>query len=127
MIDRLTLSIVVGAAALFLIVLELVRRRRLEERYSLMWLATAAGLVALSLTRDLWDKLAVDIGIAYPPTALFIAGFVAMMMIMLHFSTVISRLTRQNRKAAQQIGLLELRLRELEAQQKQSHESIAQN
>ena len=122
MIDRITLSILIGSLALFVIVLELVRQRRLEEQYSLLWLGTALGLIALSMTRDWWDRLALDIGIAYPPTALFIAGFVAMMMILLHFSTVISRLARQNRKAAQQIGLLELRLRELEAQQQRLDE-----
>ena len=127
MIDRITLSIIVGSLALLVIVLDLVRRRKLEEQYSLLWLATAVGLVVLTMTRDLWDLIAVTIGIAYPPTALFIAGFVAMMMIMLQFSTVISRLTRQNRKAAQQIGLLEQRLHELEEGQKSLDGRIVQS
>ena len=49
-----------------------------------------------------------------PPTALFIAGFVAMIMILLYFSTIITKLTQQNRQAAQQLGLLEWKLHELE-------------
>jgi len=112
--DRLTLAIFVGALALLMMVLELVRRRRLEEQYSLLWLGTAAALVVLALSRDAWDRLAVAVGIAYPPTALFIVGFVAMMMILLHFSTVISKLTRQNRQAAQEIGRLRWQLHQLE-------------
>lgn len=114
MADRLTLFIVFGSVVLLALVVELVRRRRLEEQYSLLWLFAAAALVALALSRNLWDKLALSVGIAYPPTALFIAGFVGMLMILLQFSVVISRLTRQNREAAQQIGLLQWKLNELE-------------
>ncbi|MBI5828991.1 MAG: DUF2304 domain-containing protein [Chloroflexi bacterium] len=114
MADRLTLFIVFGSVVLLALVVELVRRRRLEEQYSLLWLFAAAALVALALSRSLWDKLALSVGIAYPPTALFIAGFVGMLMILLQFSVVISRLTRQNREAAQQIGLLQWKLNELE-------------
>ncbi len=114
--DRITLSIVIGALVLLVIVVELVRQRRLEEQYSLLWLGAATALVALAISRDLWDKLAIIVGIAYPPTALFIVLFVAMIMILLHFSTVISKLTRQNRQAAQEIGLLQWKLNELEKQ-----------
>lgn len=114
MADRLTLFIVFGSVVLLALVVELVRRRRLEEQYSLLWLFATAALVALALSRNLWDKLALSVGIAYPPTALFIAGFVGMLMILLQFSVVISRLTRQNREAAQQIGLLQWKLNELE-------------
>ncbi len=114
--DRITLSIVIGALVLLVIVVELVRQRRLEEQYSLLWLGAATALVVLAISRDLWDKLAIVVGIAYPPTALFIVLFVAMMMILLHFSTAISKLTRQNRQAAQEIGLLQWKLNELEKQ-----------
>jgi hypothetical protein len=114
--DRITLSIVIGALVLLVIVVELVRQRRLEEQYSLLWLGAATALVVLAISRDLWDKLAIVVGIAYPPTALFIVLFVAMIMILLHFSTAISKLTRQNRQAAQEIGLLQWKLNELEKQ-----------
>lgn len=111
--DRITLSIVIGALVLLVIVVELVRQRRLEEQYSLLWLGAATALVVLAISRDLWDKLAIAVGIAYPPTALFIVLFVAMIMILLHFSTAISKLTRQTRQAAQEIGLLQWKLNEL--------------
>jgi len=112
--DRITLSIFLGALALLFIILELVRQRKLEEQYSLLWLATAASLVLLALTRNVWDWVLPSLGIAYPPTALFVAGFVAMIMILLYFSTVISKLTRQNRQAAQELGVLRWKLAELE-------------
>lgn len=123
MTDRITFTIVIGALALLVVVVELVRQRRLEEQYSLLWLGMSIGLVVLALSRGMWDRFAVGIGIAYPPTALFVAGFVAMLMILLHFSTVISKLARQNREAAQQIGLLQWKLRELEKRQPLSADS----
>ncbi len=116
MMDRITILIVVGAVALLAIVLELVRRRRLEEQYSLLWLGTAVTLVVLAFTRTVWDWVLPSLGIAYPPTALFMAGFIAMIMILLHFSTVVTKLTHQNRQAAQEIGLLRWKLAELEKQ-----------
>jgi hypothetical protein len=112
--DRITLFIILGAFVLFIIIVELVRRKKLEEQYSLLWLGTASGLIVLAFTRPWWDAWIVAIGITYPPTALLVAGFVAVIMILLYFSTVISKLTQQNRQAAQQIGLLELKLHELE-------------
>ena len=119
--DRLTISIVIGAVGLLVIVVELVRQRRLEEQYSLLWLATTTTLVLLALTRNAWDWLALQVGIAYPPTAMFIAGFVAMIMILLHFSTVVSKLARQSRQTAQEIGFLRWKLGELEKRLDEHH------
>lgn len=112
--DRITILIVVGALLLLVSILELVRRRRLEEQYSLLWLGMAVGLVILSFTRSIWDWVLPSLGIAYPPTALFMAGFVALLLILMHFSTVVSKLTNQNRQAAQEIGFLRWKLNELE-------------
>ena len=80
----------------------------------MLWLAAALLLVVLPLSRGLLDPLAAVFGVAYPPSALFLVGFLAITLILLYFSTVISRLTRQNREAAQRIGLLQWRLQELE-------------
>ncbi len=101
--------------ALLVVVVEMVRRRRLREDYSLLWLATFSVLVVLSLFRDtLLENVAELLGIFYPPAALFVIGFGLMLLIMLQFSIVVTRLTRQNQQAAQHIALLSTRLRELE-------------
>jgi hypothetical protein len=112
--DRITVSITFGALVLLVFIIELVRQRRLEEQYSLLWLGMATALVGLAVTRDLWDWMAVQFGIAYPPTAMFVVGFVALIMILLYFSTVVSKLARQNRKAAQELSILRWKLAELE-------------
>ncbi len=112
--DRLTLVIVTVALALFVLVLEMVRRRALAERYSLWWLIISGGVVVLALARPLVDNLIfTQLGISYPPSALFSAGFVGLVIIMLYMSHLITLLARQNRTSAQRIGLLQHELDKL--------------
>lgn len=112
--DRLTAVVFFSALALLVLVFELVRQRRLAEQFSLVWLGAAAMLVLLALSRGILDQLAVLIGVAYPPSALFAAGFFALIVLLLYFSMVVTRLARQNREAAQRIGLLTWQLEELQ-------------
>lgn len=113
MIDRTMIFGLVGAAAALLFVLELVRQRRLREEYSLLWLATAVVLIVLSISRPLLDVLADAIGIFYPPSALFLVAMLFVLLILLHFSTVITRLDQENKDTAQQIALLRHELEQL--------------
>ena len=106
-------SVVAGVvAALFLLVIfELIRSRRLQERYALLWLVTGAVILLLSVWRDALRLVAEQIGIAYPPSALFVLGFFFILVVLLHYSTVISELSERNVRLAQDIALVEERLR----------------
>lgn len=104
--DRTTLVGALGSIGALLLVLELVRRRHLREEYALLWLATGAVLLLLSLSRPLLDTLATLTGIFYPPSALFLVALLFVLAILLHFSIVLTRLTQQNRELAQQLALL---------------------
>lgn len=112
--DRVTLVVFLGAFALLLLVLEMVRRRALAERYSLLWLAMAGMVLVLAAARPALDRIALVLGIFYTPSAFFVAGFAGVLVILLHLSAVITQLSRQNRMAAQRIGLLQARIDELE-------------
>lgn len=114
--NRVILIMTAGPIVLLLLVLELVRRRRLREDYSLLWLVTAFVLVVLALWRDSLTAIAGLMGIFYPPTALAVIGMGFMLLILLQFSMVITKLARENRDAAQHIALLNQRLRALEGQ-----------
>lgn len=114
-INRLEAIMIVGPLAFFVFVLELVRRRRLREDYSLLWLGTFGALVVLSVFRNtVLEVIARLMGIAYPPTTLFVIGFGLLLVVMIQFSIVITRLARQNQQAAQHIALLNARLAEVE-------------
>jgi hypothetical protein len=106
------------AAAIFLLVIfELIRSRRLQERYALLWLITGGVILILSVWRDALRLVSEQIGIAYPPSALFIVGFLFILVVLLHYSTVISELAEKNVRLAQDIALVEERLRLHERQE----------
>lgn len=114
-IARVEILMTAGPILMFLFVLELVRRRQLREDYSLLWLATFGVLALLSLFRDSFlYQVANLMGIAYPPAALFVIGFGLTLLVLIQFSLVITRLSTQNKQAAQHIALLGARVRELE-------------
>jgi hypothetical protein len=113
---KVEIVMILGSVGLLLIVLELVRRRRLKEEYSLLWLLTAVVLLALSLWRSSLDLIAKLMGIFYPPTALFVVGFGFVLLLLLYFSTIISRLSGENNSLTQRLAILDWRVRQLEEQ-----------
>jgi hypothetical protein len=111
----LTVSVVAAIASIVLLVVifELIRSRRLQERYALLWLATGVVLLALSLWRSGLNTIADWVGVeTYPPAVLFAIASLFILVVLLHYSTVISRLSDQNTILAQRLALLERRLRE---------------
>ena len=112
--NRIQILAIAGFLALFLIVFELVRRRRLQERYALLWLFAVAALLGLSIWRNLLEKTSNTLGVAYAPSALFAVAFGFVLLLLLHFSLVISRLADQNKVLAQKLGQLQQRVDDLE-------------
>jgi hypothetical protein len=121
---RIQLVAIGGTLVLFLIVLELVRRRRLLERYALVWLGSAIVLLVLGIWQGLLGKIANAIGVFYPPTALFVIAFGFILLLLLHFSTAVSRLTDQSKVLAQRLALMEQRQRQLEKRLEDAGEPV---
>jgi hypothetical protein len=113
--SRIQLLTICVSAALLVGVIELVRRRRLLERYALVWLFSALVLLGLSIWRGALDRIAEQIGVAYPPNAIFIVAFGFVIWMLLHFSVAVSRLSDQSKVLAQRLALLEERMRRQEA------------
>ncbi|HEX6389231.1 MAG TPA: DUF2304 domain-containing protein [Solirubrobacteraceae bacterium] len=110
---RLQIVAIVISAALFLLVFELVRQRRLMERYALLWLFAATVLLGLSVWSDLLNQLSDAVGVRYGPSTLFAVALGFVVVLMLHFSLVISRLTDQNKLLAQRVAILQSQVQEL--------------
>ena len=109
----LTVSIAASIASivLILVVFELIRRRRLRERYALLWLLTGVVLLVLSAWRGGLNTIAGWVGVeTYPPAILFAVASFFILVVLLHYSTVISKLSDQNSILAQRIALLESRI-----------------
>ena len=109
-----TLFAALSSLVIFAVIIELIRRGRLRERYALLWLGTATVILVFGLWRDGLNELADLLGIAYPPNALFVLAIAFMLLLLLHYSTVISKLSDRTTTLTQRIAILEQRLRELE-------------
>jgi hypothetical protein len=101
---------ITGSAFILLVVIELIRRNHLKERYSLIWLVTAVVLIVFSVWRRLLDVVARFFGIYYPPSFLFLIAILFLIVLLLHFSTILSSLSEQNRRLAQELAILKTKI-----------------
>jgi len=108
---RVQIVAVAITGVLFLAVLELVRRRHLAERYALLWMLVAGGLLVLSIWTDLLAWGADLIGVEVPANGLFIAAFGVAFLLLLNFSVATSRLSEETKILAQEVARLDGELR----------------
>jgi hypothetical protein len=113
---RAQIIAVIGTLAIFLFVLELVRRRRLVERYALLWMTAAFALLILAIWTDGLDVLKDLMGIEDAANAIFILAFGVAFLLLLNFSVVSSRLSEETKILAQEVASLEERLAAEQAQ-----------
>src|SRR4051812_48683524 len=108
---KVSVAAAIASLVLLLIVFELIRSRRLRERYALLWLLTGVVLLVLSVWRGGLNTIAGWVGVeTYPPAILFAVASFFILAVLLHYSTVISGLSDQNLILAQRVALLESRL-----------------
>ncbi len=106
---KVSIAASVASLLLLLIVFELIRSRRLRERYALLWLLTGLVLLVLSAWRGGLNAIASWVGVeTYPPAVLFAVALLFILAVLLHYSLVISKLGDQNVILAQRLALLEL-------------------
>ncbi len=109
--DKVRIVAVILTAVMLGIVLELVRRRRLVERYALLWMSVALVLLVLAIWNQLLEVASNAIGIAVPANLLFIAAFAVAFLMLLHFSVITSRLSEETKILAQEVARLDAEAR----------------
>ena len=97
---------IVVSISLFLFILYLVRKKKIKEEYSLLWISSSIVFIFFSIWRHGLEYFAGVMGIAYPPAALFLILLLAVFLILIEFSINISKLTEQNKILAQEFALL---------------------
>jgi hypothetical protein len=97
---------VIASVAVFIFIIELLRRRRLKEEYSWLWILTGGGMVLLVVWYDLLVAVSKLIGAVTPTTTLFIFAILFLLAISIHYSIIISKLTHQIKDLAQEIAIL---------------------
>lgn len=110
MLYRQKIFAIVASFLIMLVVVELVRRRKLREEYSWLWLLTGGIIILFVVWYDLLLFVTHLIGAIAPTTTLFIFALLFLMLISLHYSIQISKLSHQVKDLAQQLTLLKGRV-----------------
>lgn len=96
----------VTALVIMLTILELLRRQRLREEYSLLWLASAFVVLTICCVRPVRDMLAQVMAMTHSASVLLVIVISSMLFLLLQAATALSRLSRENKEIAQQLALL---------------------
>lgn len=109
--------VICGIASLLIavIIIDLVRRRRLREEYALLWLAACAAMILIAIHGKIVDWFAGLLGIQHAAYSIFVIAILIGMALAIHFTLVLSKLTAQNWRLIQEVGLLKTRLEGIEA------------
>jgi hypothetical protein len=113
MTDAVQVIAISISAALLLLVLELVRRRKLTEEHSFIWIIGSIALLGLSSRRDILHATARTLGVHYPPAVLILALGFLVFVVSLYFSVVLSQQRKLIERLVEDLALLESDLREL--------------
>ena len=113
-ISRLNLFAIFGSIILLLIILELIRRKYLRERYALIWIVTGSFFLLLSVREGILHGISDILGFSLPVNALFFFGILFLIFIVLALSVVTSRLAEKNKVLTQEVVLLKKRVGDLE-------------
>jgi hypothetical protein len=102
------LTIVTGLTALAVLafMVELLRRRQLQEKYAILWLLVSIVIVPMAFFPIITDKLAGVLGIASGVSLVLFLGIVFLLLVTVHLSWEVSRLEEETRTLAEDLALL---------------------
>ena len=108
--NRIQVFSTIGSLLLVAFIYKLIKYKKLKEEYSLLWLAFGFVFILLSVFRPLLEVFAEAVGIAYAPAALLLVLTLSTFFILIQFSTVISKLSDNNKNLIQEVGILKAEL-----------------
>jgi len=103
---RIQFLAIAACLLIIIFIISLIRKRKLREEYSIMWLIGSLALIVFAVWRDLLDIIADAVGVIYAPAILLLVIIFFGVLIFLHITVVISQQTDQNKNMAQEISLL---------------------
>ena len=120
--DKIQWLGIVFSLIILLSVIFLVRERLIKEKYSLVWLLIGLFVLVMSVFRGLLEGFSSLIGVEYAPSAFFALLIAFAYLLLLNLSVSISGLKAQNKAISQELGLLRLRVEELEKERAKAEE-----
>jgi hypothetical protein len=111
--NRIQIIAIAGSISLLIFIIVLIRQQRLKEEYSILWLLFTVFFITLSVWRNGLEWISDLIGIAYPPAALFLILIMALFVMMIEFSLIISKQSERIKLIGQNVGLMKQEITEL--------------
>lgn len=111
---QLQITLIVCLIGFFIVILHLLKKQALQLRYIIIWLFTGAVMLLLAIFPNILNAIAKLVGIYDPTNGLFAMMIFFILIMLLSITSIVSLLTNQNKKVAQQLALLEKRVREVE-------------
>lgn len=112
---------IIGSLSILLFLVELVRKRKLKENYSLLWFGITIIFLIFSIWPDFLFDIASLLDIQYAPSALFLILVTGLYLLLIHFSVVVSGLSEKNKRLSQKLGLMDLEIKKLKKALKKGH------
>lgn len=112
--SRIQILAIAGSVILLFGIFEMLRRRKLREEYSFIWITSVLVLLFFSIFRGAFDYIAHALGVAYSPALLILVILLFGMLMLIHFSIIISRLTGENKALSQELAIQGEKLRQME-------------
>lgn len=119
---KIQILAILGSIALLVFILYLIRNKKIQEGYSLLWLGISLVFLFFSVWREALDYISFAIGIAYPPAAVFLLLLMAVFMILIQFSMILTKHAENAKNMAQEYAILRM---EVEALRKSLKEKIS--
>ncbi len=116
---RIQIISIIGSMLYLSIIFPLVFKKRIKEEYAILWLFFGFVLLVLSLWRDGLHSLAKLVGVHYPPTLLLLILLGAMLLILVQFSVVVSKLSERIVSLTQELGLTKMELEKMKKKDKE--------
>lgn len=110
--ERVQIIAIIASILFILFIARLILRGKLREEYAIIWIVCSILLIVFSFWRSGLDVVSNFIGIKAPPNLVFTGAIFAVLVYLLHLSVVVSKLQEQNKKLAQEIALMNEKLRE---------------
>jgi hypothetical protein len=111
--SRIQVLAIIGSILFLIFIIELIRKRKIKDEYGLLWIFFGVIFIVISVWRQGLEVLARLLGIFYTPAAFLLILIMAILLILIQYSLVISRLSENCKTLNQQIGILKLELKEL--------------
>lgn len=110
----ISVLVIIAALAVFALVVSYVRRWRLKEEYSILWLVLGSAMVLASFFPGVVDRIAFRLGVVQGTSLVFFVGLTIVALMLFQYAVEITRLSNQNKTLNQDLSILRARLRELE-------------